>query len=332
MGRYVIYGAGAVGGTIGARLHQAGHDVVLIARGEHLAALQRDGLRLQTPDEEVVLAVAAAGSVGDVDWRDGDVVMLAMKTQDTAPALAALAAVAPPGVAVVCAQNGVENERLALRLFPNVYGICVMLPASHLEPGVVQANGVPLSGLLDIGRFPSGSDAVADQVAADLSSARFSSEAVPAIMRFKYRKLIQNLGNAIEAATGNAGRGSDLYERAAAEGEAVLAAADIEVASREEDAERRGDLMRLRPIGGKRRDGGSSWQSLARGSGAIEADYLNGEIVLLGRRHGVVTPVNEALQQLANRMARDRVPPGTVSLEEIALQIEVLFPRDAGSG
>jgi 2-dehydropantoate 2-reductase len=287
--------------------------------------MQRDGLRFQTPDEDVVLPVRAVGGPADVDWGDGDVVILAMKTQDTAGALAGLAAVAPPTIAVVCAQNGVENERLALRLFPNVYGICVMLPASHLEPGVVQGYGAPNSGLLDVGRYPSGVDAVATQVAADLSSAHFSSEPLPAVMRAKYRKLIMNLGNAIEAAAGTLARAGDVYEQAAAEGEAVLAAAGLDVATAEEDLARRGELMRLRPIAGQKREGGSSWQSLARGTGAIEADYLNGEIVLLGRLHGVPTPVNDALQRVANRMARDRLPPGSLDLEEIAAEIDPYF-------
>ena len=306
-----------MGGTIGARLHQAGHAVTLIARGDHLRSLQRDGLRFQTPEEDVVLSMAAVGGPADVDWAADDVVVLAMKTQDTVSALDELAAVAPSTIGVVCAQNGVENERLALRRFPDVYGVCVMLPAAHLEPGVVQAYGVPHSGLLDIGRFPSGVDAVATRVAADLSGAGFSSEAVEAIMRLKYRKLIMNLSNAIEAAVGAAARLGDISERAEAEGEAVLAAAGIDVASRDEDTARRGDLMRMRPVGGERRGGGSSWQSLARGSGAIEADFLNGEIVLLGRTVGVATPVNAALQRVANRMARDRVPPGTLTLDDI---------------
>jgi 2-dehydropantoate 2-reductase len=274
-----------------------------------------------------VLPVAAVGAP-DIVWQDGDVVILAMKTQDTVPALAALAAVAPPTVAVVCAQNGVENERMALRAFERVYGVCVMLPAAHLEPGLVQAHGAPMSGLLDVGRYPLGVDDVAAQIASDLSAARFSSEPVADIMRWKYRKLLMNLGNAIEAAAGTAARQGDLYERAAAEGEAVLAAAGIDVASAEEDPARRGEHMRMRPVGGKRRDGGSSWQSLARGTGAIEADYLNGEIVLLGRRHDVPTPVKGALQRIANRMARDRIPPGTLTLEEIAGEIRQLFPRD----
>ena len=52
----------------------------------------------------------------------------------------------------------VENERAALRFFPNVYGVCVMCPAVHLEPGVVQAYSTPVPGILHLGRFPSGAD------------------------------------------------------------------------------------------------------------------------------------------------------------------------------
>ena len=54
-----------------------------------------------------------------------------------------------------------------------------------------------------------------------------------------------------------------------------------------------------REIEGARARGGSTWQSLARGTGTIETDYLNGEIALLGRLHGVPTPVNAALQAIA---------------------------------
>ena len=66
--------------------------------------------------------------------------------------LDALVPVAPPDLPVVCAQNGVDNERQALRRFGNVYGVHVMCPATFLEPGVVQDNSSPISGLLDIGR------------------------------------------------------------------------------------------------------------------------------------------------------------------------------------
>jgi len=72
------------------------------------------------------------------------------------------------------------------------------------------------------------------------------------------------------------------------------------------------------PLDGTPRGGGSSWQSLSRGTGTIEADYLNGEIGLLGRLHGVPTPLNDLLQQLANTFARERRAPGSMPVEQLA--------------
>lgn len=319
--RYVIYGAGAVGGTIGGRLAQYGHDVVLIARGPHGAAIHSRGLVLRSPDDAVTVDVPCVAGPDGVDWRDHDVVVLGMKTQDTGAALDDLAAVAPPTIAVVCAQNGVENERLALRRFAAVYGMCVMLPATHLEPGIVDVSSAPVSGILDVGRYPGGVDGVAEQVASDLEESTFSARPDPAIMRLKSAKLLRNLGNSLDAACGPKARGSDLLPRAREEALACFAAAGIDVASDDEDKGRRGSLLTLRPVEGSRRGGGSSWQSLARGTGRIESDYLNGEIVLLGRLHGVATPVNELLQKVGTRLAREGAAPGSADLAAVEAQL-----------
>jgi 2-dehydropantoate 2-reductase len=75
------------------------------------------------------------------------------------------------------------------------------------------------------------------------------------------------------------------------------------------------------PVPGQPRNASSSWQSLARGTGTIEADYLNGEIVLLGRLYGVPTPVNVLLQQVANRMAREGLPPGSMTVADLEAQL-----------
>ena len=75
-------------------------------------------------------------------------------------------------------------------------------------------------------------------------------------------------------------------------------------------------------IGGRARGGGSSWQSLARGSGAIETAFLNGEIVRLGEKHGRPTPVNRLLLEAATRAARERRPPGSVTLAELRAALE----------
>lgn len=321
--RFMVYGAGAIGGAIGGRLFQAGHEVTLVARGDHLRSL-RDGLTLVSPDGPVTLQVPAVGHPADAALRDGDVVILAMKGQDTAAALVALSAHAPPGIRVVCAQNGVENERAALRLFPHVYGMAVMLPATHLEPGVVVAHLAPTTGLLDLGRYPHGVDTVAEGVAAALSGATFGSQARPDIMRWKYRKLILNLGNAVEAVCGpEAARSTQLVRMARTEGEACLRAAGLDAVTIDDDRARRGDVFELRPVPGHERRGGSSWQSLARAVGSVETDYLTGEIVLLGRLHGVPTPVNDLLQRLANQMAAEGRPPGSVAAEDVMSRLAV---------
>jgi 2-dehydropantoate 2-reductase len=314
--RFVSYGVGAVGGVVAGRLAEHDREVVAIARGRHLDAIRRDGLRVGCPDGAVTVPIPAVGTPSEVDWRRDDVVLLGVKSQDTAAALDQLRAAAP-GAAVVCLQNGVENERQALRRFERVYGVCVMLPTGHLEPGVVLAFSSPITGLLDIGRYPSGVDGVAEEIAAALRASTFESVPRPDIMRWKHNKLLMNLGNAVEAAVGVEGRFGELAARVREEGVAVLTAAGIPVASDEEDAERRGSKLSLRPIEGQRRGGGSSWQSLARGTGTIEADFLNGEIVLLGRLHGEPTPANALMQEVAHELARSGAEPG--SLTEAAL-------------
>jgi 2-dehydropantoate 2-reductase len=315
--RFVIYGAGAIGGTIGGRLFEAGHDVTLIARGEHLRALRGEGLTLASPAGTVTLPIPAVGDPRAAGLAGGDVVVLAMKSQDTGPAVEALVRSAPPDIAVVCAQNGVENERVALRSFPDVYAMSVMLPATHLRPGMVEANSAGAHGLLDLGRYPTGIDATAEAVADALTGGGFVSMARPDIMRWKYRKLILNLANAVEAVCGPAGRQSPLVARVMEEGETVLAAAGIDPVTPAEDAERRADHLPLRRVEGRRREGGSSWQSLTRGLGTIETDYLNGEIVLLARLHGVPAPANALLQRLADEAAAERHPPGSIPPEDV---------------
>jgi 2-dehydropantoate 2-reductase len=318
--RVVVLGAGAVGGVVGGRLHQAGHDVTLVARGAHYEAVAAHGLTLESPDATDVLDVPVVERVEDAGVTDGTLVLLGVKSQDTAAALDAVAAAAGPEgrPAIVCLQNGVDNERQSARRFADVYAVCVMLPATHLHPGVVQAHSSPVTGLLDVGRFPSGVDATAIALADALNGATFDSRALPDVMRWKYRKLLMNLLNAVEAlAEATPEEGPEIAALVLREAEGVLAAAGIDVATPAEDAARRGRLMSVRATASGARRGGSSWQSVARRSGRIEVDYLNGEICLLGRLHGVPTPVNARLQALAAAAVRRGDGPRSMSGREL---------------
>jgi 2-dehydropantoate 2-reductase len=312
--RFVVFGAGAIGGVVGARLHQAGHRVALIARGAHLDAIRERGLTLEDPSGSTVLKMEASGSASEVAWEGGEVVLLATKGQDTGGALSALRAVASPHTPVVCMQNGVNNERRALRLFGNVYGAVVMVPAAHVEPGVVESHASRLTGIIDVGRYPSGADEPAEAIATALRESRFDSCARDDVMRLKYAKLLVNLANAVGAICQAGPENKRVIKAAREEGRAALTAAGIEFDAPEvADVEGRWERIGVTD----RRSGSSTWQSLARRTGAVETDYLNGEIALLGRLHGVATPVNAALCRLAARVAREGAGPQTLTAREV---------------
>ncbi len=321
--RFVVIGAGAIGGVVGARLYESGCDVVLIARGPHHDAIASRGLTLETPEQRTTLAIAVAASPGEVGFAADDVVLLATKSQDTENALDALRDASAVATPVVCLQNGVENERIAARRFANVYGAVVMAPTAYLEPGVVQAYGTALTGAIDVGRYPAGLDERCHELCRALGAARFSSEPRSDIMRFKHAKLIANLGNAVQAICGPEADANGLLAQAHEEGRTVLRAAAIEFTADDvSDVRGRWERWQVGEIQGRQRAGGSTWQSIVRGTGTIETDYLNGEIVLRGRQVGVPTPVNQLLQELMREMVGDRLAPGWLSPDQVLARLE----------
>ena len=315
---WLVYGAGAVGGVLAARMYDAGLDVTLVARGDHLAAIRSRGLTVAAPDGERTVDVPAVGSAGEADLARPTTVLLAVKSHQTHAAVEDLVAALPDGAPVVSLQNGVANEPTLLRFFADVQGVCVMMPTGHLEPGVVEQHCAPVPGILDVGGYPDGVGKTTVRVAEAFATAGFVSEPRADIMAWKRRKLVMNLGNAVQACCGNddpdTGR---LLEVVEAEGEAALAASGLTVVSRVEDRERRGDVLRRGELAGRPRGGGSSWQSLRRAQGSIESDYLNGEVVLLGRLHGVPTPANELLRVTAGRLASEGAAPGSVRAADL---------------
>lgn len=323
---HVILGAGGIGGGMGARLAQAGFDVTLIARGAHLEAIQRDGLRMRTPEEDVTLELAAVGDPSSVAWRGDEVVILTVKSQDTPAALDQLLAAAGPGVPVICAQNGVENERVAARRFEHVYAMLLNFPATFLTPGEVLLHGTPHSGILDSGRYPDGVDSVVEELCAHLEAAHFVARPDPLLMRKKYAKLLMNLGNAVQALADTRGA-SGILRALRAEAVACFDAAGIDYLPLAELVEEGRKHYGVGDIEDAPRGGGSTWQSLARGTGSVEVDYLNGEIVLLGRLHGVPTPYNRAVQQLLNEMVAAVEPIGSRGVEAIEARA-----RELGAG
>jgi 2-dehydropantoate 2-reductase len=138
--RVAVYGAGAVGGYLGARLAAGGADVTFIARGAHLEALRQRGLTLVTPEGErsahAVRATDDPAEIGPVD-----VVLFLVKSYDTDAAAARLAPLLRAGTAVLSLQNGIDNEeRIAAAIGArHVLGGAVYILAAIVEPGVVRS-------------------------------------------------------------------------------------------------------------------------------------------------------------------------------------------------
>jgi 2-dehydropantoate 2-reductase len=332
--RYLIIGAGAIGGALGAVLTRAGIPTVLIARGRHAETLASTGLTLRTPDGTFHTPVTAVPGAEDLRLTPDDVLVFATKTQQLDVALQQWVdqpVHGPNGVVgtagdllpVLTALNGVVAEEKALRYFRRVFGVCVWLPAVHLDPGEVIVRSWPVVGQFHIGRWPAslrtqGDAELLPGLAATWTSAGIRVNVVDDVAPWKYNKLLSNLGNA--AAALSAG-GADIGQVVAAvrgEGEQVLRHAGIEFVSFEVSTAARADGPTPRPVPGS--DTGpsnSTWQSLSRNTGNVETDYLNGEIVRIAHRHGITAPNNAALARAARAAVRNGLGPSRYSAAEL---------------
>ncbi len=337
--RFVIIGAGAIGAGVGGLLAEQGEDVVLVARGDHLRAMRENGLRLLLPDRQVQVRPPVAGSPEDLTLRADDVLVLTTKTHQAPDALAAWsgAPVTDEGgerigtagelLPILTALNGVASEEMALRWFARVIGVCVWMPAVLTAPGEVVVRSSPTRAILHASRHPAhlADDDDTRLLAAVASSWGRAGIEVPLpedVMPWKYRKLLGNLGNAVQALVGSqAGDADDVAEAARVEARALYEAAGIAVNSVESEEVWR-DRLTVRPVPGAPEElGGSTWQSLQRGTGSAETDYLNGEIAAIAHRLGRRAPVNTALTELMREAVGHGRRPGDLSADELRRRV-----------
>jgi 2-dehydropantoate 2-reductase len=320
--RYIVFGAGAIGSVIGAYLRLANRETVLVARPGHAAQIRQNGLLVRSPAATQYVAVEAVTSANDLQpFRDDDVLLLTVKSQHTESALDELArAGLPVDTPLFCCQNSVVNEPLAARRFSNVYGVMVVMPAVYVTDGEVVAADRGNAGLLELGRYPKGADDLTRSVAGDLQAAGFRVGENAKVMRTKYTKLLWNLGNAVLAATGVSASPDEqdaLVAEIRAEALRVYDRAGIDFEPDDALNARVAPLVADSKLPEGTSYGGSTWLSLARKTGTIETDCLNGEIVRLGRGCGVATPLNAALCQVVADMAAAGSEPGAYSITEL---------------
>jgi 2-dehydropantoate 2-reductase len=338
--RFIIHGAGSIGSLIGGRLAESGAEVVLIARHAHAAAINRSGLLVKSRDgDRVVKALRAVAHPRDITPNLGDVIILTVKSSQTAASIQSLRETFPEETPVVCMQNGVRNEEVAAGRFLRVYGGMLGISATFLEPGMVAHTR---GELLSIGNYPLGCDDTGGQIAARLERAGFRTTTHESIMAVKWSKLILNLNNATFAIIDKhlqfglvtpaiSNFMADVHE----EGLRALAVAGISLEDPNNPLDLKRNLAELRsvvedlekicaeansPI--EFRTYPSTWMDLKLKRGETESGYFNGEIILLGERYGVPTPYNSTLFIIVETMAAKRAQPGLYTIEELADLVE----------
>lgn len=323
MTRYVIIGAGAVGASLAAQFQLSGINYALVGRGAQISHIRQHGLDYQRPSGTQQINLNAFDLAEPPKLTSDDILLLTVKSQDAAGALAfwswrslsGTTATAAEILPVVTFQNGLATETAALRTFAHVYGASILTPARFTETGTVVVGGDPDVGVVTLGRFQLGRDQTSDRIVADLNQAGYLAEASTDIRRWKSAKLLYNVKNVLELFDGSADLRTSIGDALVEEARRALQAAGYKLAS---PSERTIDVSnwKVAKNSGIQPGQQSTWQSFKRGASS-EVDFLNGEIVLLGRLHDIPTPHNEAVQILAGRLEQQRVFSEALPLDAI---------------
>ena len=143
--RVAVMGAGSIGSYFGGTLARAGNQVTLIARGDHLAAIKADGLRIQTDSELLTIPCGDALEATDDPSAVGhvDLLLLTVKTYQNDVAVPAMLSMVGPDTSVLCLQNGIDSYRAAAQAVgeERVLPGAAYIEAARLGPGLVQQSG-----------------------------------------------------------------------------------------------------------------------------------------------------------------------------------------------
>ncbi|HZB93012.1 MAG TPA: 2-dehydropantoate 2-reductase [Stellaceae bacterium] len=320
--KIAVFGAGAIGGYLAAKLAAADHDVAVVARGPHLRAIQEQGLRLDEKGTVRVLPVCAVDRAEALGPQE--LVIIAAKAHAMAEAAPSIASLLGPETVLLPAQNGIpwwfpyragaplEGSRIlavdpegavARSLDPaRVIGCVVYMAASVPEPGLVRRFG---GNLLILGEPDGSSSTRLDRVAHLLKAAGIKIEMTARIRDAVWMKLWGNVAfNPVSVLTG--AKMDQMADDPAVR--AVLRAAMIEcqqVAAAlgtrfGRDVEAR--IEESRTIGDFKT---SMLQDFEAGR-PVEIDALVATVVELGRRVAVKTPLLEAIAALTRLRATPR--------------------------
>lgn len=293
--RIAVFGAGAVGGYFGARLADDGHDVVFIARGRHLDAIRKTGLRIESPNGNLTIHPAQAtddpASVGPVDY-----LMFAVKLFDTEAVAHACRPMVGPDTTVLALQNGVETEEILGRVLGerHVLGGTVYIAAVVAEPGLIRQTGSfarMIFGELDGSTSKRGQAFEAACKAAGVDALLSPAVMTEIWMKFIVLVALSGATTATRKPVGLLRADPDtrmLLYNAIAEAAAVGRARGVALPA---DAVER----QMAVLDGWPPEMVASMLHDLNGGRRMELDHFSGAVARLGRQCGVATPVHDTL-------------------------------------
>lgn len=327
--RFVVYGAGAVGGVLGGHLARDKHDVLLICREEHARAIhEQDGLRMKSATGEYVARLRASHVVQGSDFDRDTCVLFVPKSNDTPSCLEELAGCAPSSTPLLCFQNGIENERIIAEKFTDVYGGVCWMTCSCLHPGQVSFRKF---GRVVVGKYPKGAHPYAKKIGKHLESAGFQAAVSNNIMSDKWLKLVANLLSAFNALVDerdhDAAELNQLEIGVLDEAKRVLKAGKVRARSCDGKDHSVDDMIdelkkpRAPRVPSSVRVHNSTWQNLYLKRGEAENEFFHGPIIELARKHGIAVPHNEVALELVAQCARSGMGPGQLRAAEIVEKV-----------
>ena len=301
--KILVMGAGAVGAYFGARLQQAGEQVLFCARGEHLRALKDKGLEFESYQGNFSVAVRATGDPRD--FAPYDLILFCVKSYDTAAAARSLDGCLNPGGAILTVQNGVENETLLAELFgkDGVMGGNARVGAELVAPGrIVHRTG----GLIEFGELDGRDTERAQRIAEMFRRAGIFGELTMRLSTIRWEKLLWNaafntvttlarrkVGDIMDDAGGVELLRALMHEIAAVARAEGVALGDAQVEA--QITRSRANLREVRP---------STLQDSERGK-PLEYEALCGAVVRAARRHQIATPHMDAVYALMKLLDRN---------------------------
>jgi 2-dehydropantoate 2-reductase len=287
-------GAGGVGGYFGARLQQAGHEVVFFARGKHLAALKEKGLTLKSPLGSAQLRVNVLEDPAHA--KPVDVVMFAVKLWDTEGAAEQLRPIVGKQTIVIPFQNGVESVERLQKIFPpeQVLGGSAYIATRIAAPGVIEhigtMAGVEFGPLLPSQRAP------AEKFLEACQGAGINAKLSEDIVRVIWQKFIFLVGVSGATAVARAPLGTVradpdlrwLFEQAMRETYRLARARGIKVPDDYVDSR----LQFAQTLPAEMR---ASMAHDLEAGGRLEAPWLCGAVARMSEEQGLEAPVNRAV-------------------------------------